>query len=88
MIETVGDSRLQVVLYHIPQVSDVPTGHDLVARLVARLVAAFPGTVVGIKDSAGKIENMEAMIRRFPGFSVLAGADPLLRPLMGMGGAG
>lgn len=84
VIETIGDSRLQVVLYHIPQVSGVPISHDLIERLVT----AFPQTVVGIKDSAGKIENMAAMIARFPGFSVLAGADPLLLPLMGMGGAG
>jgi 4-hydroxy-tetrahydrodipicolinate synthase len=84
VIETVADNRLQVVLYHIPQVSGVPISHDLIERLVA----AFPQTVVGIKDSAGKIENMQAMIARFPGFSVLAGADPLLLPLMGMGGAG
>jgi 4-hydroxy-tetrahydrodipicolinate synthase len=84
VIETVADNRLQVVLYHIPQVSGVPISHDLIERLVT----AFPQTVVGIKDSAGKIENMAAMIARFPGFSVLAGADPLLLPLMGMGGAG
>jgi 4-hydroxy-tetrahydrodipicolinate synthase len=84
VIEAIGDTRLQVVLYHIPQVSGVPISHDLIERLVT----AYPRTVVGIKDSAGKIENMAAMIERFPGFSVLAGADPLLLPLMGMGGAG
>lgn len=83
-IEAIGDTRLRVLLYHIPQVSGVPISHDLIDRLVT----AFPGTVVGIKDSAGKIENMAAMIDRFPGFSVLAGADPLLLPLMGIGGAG
>ena len=58
--------------------------HDLIERLVK----AFPETVVGIKDSAGQLDNMEAMIARFPGFSVLAGADPLLLPLMQKGGAG
>ena len=84
VIETLADDRLRVVLYHIPQVSGVAISHDLIERLVT----AFPQTVVGIKDSAGKIENMQAMIARFPGFSVLGGADPLLLPLMGMGGAG
>lgn len=84
VIETLADTRLQVILYHIPQVSHVPISHDLIERLVT----AFPQTVVGIKDSAGKIENMTAMIDRFPGFSVFAGADPLLLPLMGKGGAG
>lgn len=84
VIEGIGDTRLRVILYHIPQMTGLPIGHDLIGRLVA----AFPGTVIGIKDSAGKIENMEAMVARFPGFAVLAGADPLLLPLMRMGGAG
>lgn len=84
VIEAVGDPRLQVVLYHIPQMSGIAISHDLIERLRV----AFPQTVVGIKDSAGKLDNMAAMIARFPGFSVLAGADPLLLPLMQMGGAG
>lgn len=84
IIEGVGDNRLRVVLYHIPQVAGIAISHDLIARLIA----AFPGIVVGIKDSAGKFDNMTAMVERFPGFSVLAGADPLLLPLMQAGGAG
>jgi 4-hydroxy-tetrahydrodipicolinate synthase len=83
-IEAIGDPRLQVVLYHIPQMSGIAISHDLIERLRA----AFPKTVVGIKDSAGKLDNMQAMIARFADFSVLAGADPLLLPLMKMGGAG
>ena len=84
IIEAIGDSRLQVILYHIPQVSGIAISLDLIDRLRS----AFPQTVVGIKDSAGKLDNMQAMVNRFPGFSVLAGADPLLLPLMQMGGAG
>jgi len=84
VIEAVGDARLKIILYHIPQMTGLPISHDLIARLIA----AYPKTVVGIKDSAGKIENMQAMIAQFPHFSVLAGADPLLLPLMGLRGAG
>jgi 4-hydroxy-tetrahydrodipicolinate synthase len=84
VIERIGDPRLRVILYHIPQMTGLPISHDLIERLVT----AFPEIVVGIKDSAGKIENMEAMIARFPGFAVLAGADPLLLPLMRLGGGG
>ena len=84
VIEGVADARLKVILYHIPQMSGISISHDLIERLVK----AFPDTVVGIKDSAGQLDNMEAMIARFPGFSVLAGADPLLLPLMQKGGAG
>ena len=83
-IEGVAEERLRVILYHIPQVTQVPISHDLIARLRD----AFPDVVVGIKDSAGEISNMTAMVERFPGFAVLAGADPLLLPLLQSGGAG
>ncbi len=84
VIEGVGDDRLRVVLYHIPQVSQIPISHDLIERLMA----AFPGIVVGIKDSFGDIENLKALCARFPKLGVLAGADPLMLPLLQMGGAG
>ncbi|WDR02177.1 dihydrodipicolinate synthase family protein [Devosia algicola] len=84
VIERIGNDRLKIVLYHIPQMSSVP----ITASLVERLIKAYPQTVVGIKDSAGDLENMKSMVDAFPGFSVLAGADPLLLPLMEHGGAG
>lgn len=84
VIEGVGDTRLRVVLYHIPQVSQTPISHDLIDRLMT----AFPGIVTGIKDSSGDLKNMQAMCERFPRLGVLAGADPLMQPLLRMGGAG
>lgn len=84
VIEGAGSDALRVVLYHIPQVSQVPIPHDLIRRLMA----AFPGIVCGIKDSSGDFANMSAMCARFPGLGVLAGADPLMLPLLGVGGAG
>ncbi|MEH2513147.1 4-hydroxy-tetrahydrodipicolinate synthase [Nitrobacteraceae bacterium AZCC 1564] len=84
VIESVADPRLRVVLYHIPQMSQVPLSVDVVDRLRRR----FPETVVGIKDSSGDFANMSAIVERFPGFSVLAGADPLMLPLLQKGGAG
>ncbi|MEK1928580.1 MAG: dihydrodipicolinate synthase family protein [Pararhizobium sp.] len=84
IIETIADDRLRIVLYHIPQVSGIP----LTLSLIGRLIKAFPNTVVGIKDSAGDFANMQALVAAFPGFSVLAGADPLLLPLIKAGGAG
>ena len=84
VVERVADPRLRVVLYHIPQVSAVPITFPLIERLRAR----YPEVFVGIKDSAGQLANMEALVERFPGFSVLAGADPLMLPLLRKGGAG
>ena len=84
VVERVGDARLRVVLYHIPQMSAVPIPFAVIARLRAR----FPGVFTGIKDSAGDFANMQALVREFPGLSVLAGADPLMLPLLREGGAG
>lgn len=84
IIEEVADSRLKVVLYNFPQQSGVPLSHDLVARLIA----AFPGTVVGIKDSTGKLENTIGYCGLGEGFAVMVGADPLLNQVLQAGGAG
>jgi 4-hydroxy-tetrahydrodipicolinate synthase len=84
IVERIGDSNLRVVLYHIPQMSAVPITPGIIEALLKR----YPGTFTGIKDSAGDFANMEMLVDRFPGFAVLAGADPLLLPLMRKGGAG
>ncbi len=84
LVEALADSRLKIILYHIPQMTQVPISLDLIARLRNE----FPNIFVGVKDSAGDIENMKKMVERFPDFSVLAGADPLLLPLLHAGGSG
>ncbi|MCK1410937.1 dihydrodipicolinate synthase family protein [Bradyrhizobium sp. 76] len=84
VVQRIGDARLKLVLYHIPQMSAQPISH----ALIERLRAAYPSTFTGIKDSSGDFANMTAMVERFPGFSVLVGADPLLLPLLRKGGAG
>jgi 4-hydroxy-tetrahydrodipicolinate synthase len=84
IVERIGDARLRVVLYHIPQFSAVPITFPVIERLRAR----YPATFVGIKDSSGDLGNMTAMVERFPGLAVLAGADPLMLPLLRKGGAG
>jgi 4-hydroxy-tetrahydrodipicolinate synthase len=84
ILDSIADDNLRVILYHIPQMSAVPISHGLIERLLK----AYPTTVVGIKDSAGDFANMQAMLKAFPGFSVLAGADPLMKPLLETGGHG
>jgi 4-hydroxy-tetrahydrodipicolinate synthase len=84
IVERIADPRLRVILYHIPQFTAVPIAHDVIERLRER----FPGTFIGLKDSSGDFANMQALVKRFPGFSVLAGADPLMLPLLRAGGAG
>ncbi|WP_342730943.1 dihydrodipicolinate synthase family protein [Bradyrhizobium sp. B117] len=84
VVQRIGDARLKVVLYHYPQMSAQPISH----ALIERLRKAYPATFTGIKDSSGDFANMTAMVERFPGFSVLGGADPLMLPLLRKGGGG
>jgi 4-hydroxy-tetrahydrodipicolinate synthase len=84
VIEAVGDARLRVYLYHIPQVSGTPLSVDLIARLAT----AFPGIVAGVKDSAGDWANTQALLTRVPQLAILVGHEPHLPRLLRAGGAG
>lgn len=84
LIEGVGSNDLRIVLYHIPPIAQV----GLSPELVGRLLESFPGIVVGIKDSSGKLESMQGFAAAFKNFSVLSGADPFMLPLLRSGGAG
>src|SRR5436309_2803726 len=71
VIERVGDERLQLYLYHIPPVSQVPISLGLIERLLGK----YPGIVAGVKDSSGDWSNTKAMLDNFAksGFDVFAG---------------
>ena len=84
IIQRVGDPKLKILLYHIPQNSGVP----ITLTLIEKLVTAYPNIVVGIKDSAGDFANMQAMVEGFPGFRVFSGSDSYLLDILRIGGAG
>lgn len=84
VIQHVGDARLRVLLYHIPKYSGVRITRDLIAMLTD----AYPGTVVGIKDSEGDFAGLKATVDAFPGFRVFSGWDRHLLDLLRIGGAG
>jgi 4-hydroxy-tetrahydrodipicolinate synthase len=86
VIERVGDARLRIYLYHIPPVSQVPITLSLIERLLAR----YPGTIAGIKDSSGDWANTQAMLERFQphGFDVFSGSETFLLATLRAGGAG
>jgi 4-hydroxy-tetrahydrodipicolinate synthase len=86
VIERVGDSRLRVYLYHIPQVTQI----GLSANLIGRLLAAYPRIVAGMKDSSGDWHNTKAMLDVFGGrgFDVFPGSERFLLAAMRGGGAG
>jgi 4-hydroxy-tetrahydrodipicolinate synthase len=84
VIERVGEQGLQILLYHIPQVSGVAISPGLIERLRKR----YPRIVVGMKDSSGDMNYTKAAILRFPGFKVYAGSDALLLGTLRLGGEG
>ena len=86
VIERVGDERLQVYLYHIPPVSQVPISLQLIEKLLSK----YPRIVAGVKDSSGEWSNTKAMLDAFAkgGFDVFAGSEVFLLDNMRNGGKG
>jgi 4-hydroxy-tetrahydrodipicolinate synthase len=86
VIERVSDARLQLYLYHIPPVSNVP----ITLSLIERLLKKYPGNVAGVKDSSGDWNNTKAMLDAFAksGFDVFAGSEAFLLDNMRGGGKG
>jgi 4-hydroxy-tetrahydrodipicolinate synthase len=84
VIERVGDDRLRVYLYHIPPIAVV--GYSVV--VIERLLAAYPNTVAGIKDSSADWSNLRTILDCFPGFGTFSGTEKFLLQTLRMGGAG
>jgi 4-hydroxy-tetrahydrodipicolinate synthase len=86
VIDSVADERLRIYLYHIPPVSRVGIGGDLIERLLK----VYPRIIAGIKDSSGDWANTEALLIRFGSqeFDVFAGSETFLLRTLRAGGAG
>jgi 4-hydroxy-tetrahydrodipicolinate synthase len=86
VIERVGDERLAIYLYHIPQMTQVPITLGLIERLLKR----YPGVIAGAKDSSGDWSNTKAMIDAFAadGFDVFPASESLMLEALRLGGAG
>jgi 4-hydroxy-tetrahydrodipicolinate synthase len=85
--EIIGRTRAsppRVLLYHFPSLTAV--GWSI--ELIGRLVEAFPGVVIGIKDSAGDEAHSLRLIASFPGFAVFPGSESSLVGMLAAGAAG
>jgi 4-hydroxy-tetrahydrodipicolinate synthase len=79
-----GTLPTEIVLYHIPQLTRIPFGVELVRQLVAR----HGDRIAGIKDSTGNHEHTLMLQRTFPGLRIFTGDDRVLPDLLEAGGAG
>lgn len=82
--QTEARSRIDIVLYNIPQLS----GIRFTPNLVAALVGKHGNRIAGIKDSTGDLENGLALLAAFPDLAVFTGDDRVLPALLKKGGAG
>ncbi len=84
VIQRVASDKLRLYLYHIPPVAVVP----IAVALIGRLIKAYPGIVVGMKDSSGDWNNTKAVLDAYPGFGTFAGSESFLLPTLRGGGVG
>lgn len=84
LIDTVADDRLQLYLYNFPQLTGIPFS----IAVIQRLIQAYPGVVVGLKDSSGDIDNAKAIVDACPGFAVFPSSEGVLQQGRKQGFAG
>ena len=85
VIEKAGAKVPRIMLYHIPPMAAV--GWSI--PLIARLREAFPGLIVGLKDSSGDKDNTKAIVEAFrDDFAVFPGAEVYLKEALDWGAKG
>ena len=82
LIEATGP-EVRILLYHIPQIAGV----GFSPSLVARLNAAFPDQIVGIKDSSGEWTNTSQLFE-IDNLDVYPGSELVLLDALELGGPG
>jgi len=84
VLEKIADSFVGAILYHIPSVTQVPLSVDLISRLRA----AFPGVVIGVKDSGGDWAFTESLLGTHADLSILIGDERHLAAAVRLGAKG
>ncbi len=84
VIDGVGDPRLALYLYHIPQVSGVAIS----STVIERLAIGYPGILAGVKDSECNLDHTRRLLSRFRELAIFVGFEPHLPAALVAGGAG
>lgn len=79
-----GDKARDVIVYNIPSVTMV----QLSVALIGRLREAFPGIVVGVKDSSGDWAYTETLLKAHGDLIILIGDERHLAKGVRLGGQG
>jgi len=71
LFDRLGAAARDVLLYHIPSMTQAGLSVDLVGRLRK----AFPDVIIGVKDSSGDWSNTEALLREHSDLAILVGDE-------------
>lgn len=83
-ISRIGDDRLRIYLYNIPQMTGVVITESIIARLLER----YPETIRGLKDSSGDPDYARSVLKSFPGLELFTGNERRMAEILRHGGAG
>ncbi len=81
VIKRVNNESLQLLLYHIPQLSGVPITLNVIKALKSKVV-------IGIKESEGNLAFTKEILQNFPDFQVFVGKESTLLEAMNLGASG
>ena len=85
LFDRIGVATRDVILYHIPSVTQVPVSVSLVGRLQAK----FPGALLGVKDSSGDWDHSQRLLDAFGReLAILIGDERHLAAAVRRGGQG
>ena len=84
LFDRLGGGARDMFAYHLPSVTGMPLSIDLIARLKR----AFPGVIVGVKDSAATWSNTQALLNEHSDLMILVGDERDLAKSVRMGGSG
>lgn len=74
----------KIILYHIPQLTQVPFTFELIERLLEYA----PNQIAGIKDSSGSLEYLGELSKCYPNFGIFVGNDKLFLSGLELGAVG
>jgi 4-hydroxy-tetrahydrodipicolinate synthase len=84
VLQRLGPQAPGVILYNIPSVTQIVLSVDLIGRLKT----AFPGTVIGVKDSSGDWSYTQQLLAAHSDLAILIGDERYLAEGVRRGGQG
>lgn len=84
VFKTMGGKLRDIILYHIPSMTGVPLSFDLIARLRH----AYPGAILGVKDSSGDRDHTMRLLDAHGDLTILVGEERYLGAACAKGASG